>query len=536
MLDKPTACQGCPLYGKGTGFVPDRPALHPDLVVLTDQPTYHDEQGIRVTGYEQGIQQTTQEEPAPLLGPVGYQLKHRYLSQLPLSSIAYHSVLKCRWSRRQELPPPHRLWKAVQHCTTHHLQLPRGIPVVAHGELPMWFQRQEVQRSDRTALSDWRGFAFDHTFVIGHGSQYFRDPRQREWADSDWAKLIQWLAGTWPDPIPTRFVVTAATTEEEIYDWFREATVGLLYCDTEYAPASRLLTLFGVGYRHPAGDLKGFQLRWSDAKIPKPLKAATLSAFRNFIRNHRIAGHNIFGADLPVLKQNWGISFDEYHHVDDSMLAHAIVNSEFPHSLGFCASLYSRYTKLKHLAKESFMDYNWGDVITGLETLEACFTAFDHDPVLRTVYETQSLPVARHLMVTKWKGIKVNQDRVQRAFRTVDDVVEEIDRLADCYCPGLNLDSPKQLMSLLYVREQLPIQKGPTRQPCMTADAIHTLREWWCDEHGLERPDSTTETWPLNEVFERIREGEHPILVCLIAHNYHDDKTRKYLKQLVIPE
>jgi len=152
------------------------------------------------------------------------------------------------------------------------------------------------------------------------------------------------------------------------------------------------------------------------------------------------------------------------------------------------------------------------------------------------VYETQSLPVARHLMVTKWKGIKVNQDRVQRAFRTVDDVVEEIDRLADCYCPGLNLDSPKQLMSLLYVREQLPIQKGPTRQPCMTADAIHTLREWWCDEHGLERPDSTTETWPLNEVFERIREGEHPILVCLIAHNYHDDKTRKYLKQLVIPE
>ena len=88
MLDKPTACQGCPLYGKGTGFVPDRPALHPDLVVLTDQPTYHDEQGIRVTGYEQGIQQTTQEEPAPLLGPVGYQLKHRYLSQLPLSSIA----------------------------------------------------------------------------------------------------------------------------------------------------------------------------------------------------------------------------------------------------------------------------------------------------------------------------------------------------------------------------------------------------------------------------------------------------------------
>jgi len=118
----------------------------------------------------------------------------------------------------------------------------------------------------------------------------------------------------------------------------------------------------------------------------------------------------------------------------------------------------------------------------------------------------------------------------------VDTLVEEIDRLADCYCPGLNLDSPKQLMSLLYAREQLPIQKGPNRQPCMTAEAMQTLREWWCEANGLDLPDTTTETWSLDDVFARIKEGEHPILICLTAHNYHDDKTRKYLKQLVIPE
>ena len=538
MHNKPISCQGCPLYGKGIGYVPDAPVADPDVVILTDQPTYYEERGTAVVGYTDGVQQLDECDPAPLLGPVGYQLTHRYFPKLPTTKIAKYSVLKCRWSRSQELPPPHRLAKAVMHCTAHHLQLPKGRPVIALGELPMWFRLNQVARpeAERHVLSDWRGFAINQTFIVGHGSQYFRDPRQREWADRDWEKAGRWLSQTWPAQVPSRLIVTAQTDERRIYDFFREASTRLLYLDTEFAPHERLLTLFGCGYRDATGNLQGLQLRWSDGTIPKSLKAATLSAFRQFLRTNRVAGHNIFGADIPILRQNWGIPFDEYGLVDDSMLAHAVVNSDYPHALGFCASLYSNHNKMKHLAKESFLEYNWGDVVTGLETLEACFTAFDHDPSLRSVYETQSLPVARHLMVTKWKGIKVNEHRVQTAFDRVDTLVEEIDRLADCYCPGLNLDSPKQLMSLLYAREQLPIQKGPNRQPCMTAEAMQTLREWWCEANGLDLPDTTTETWSLDDVFARIKEGEHPILICLTAHNYHDDKTRKYLKQLVIPE
>jgi len=545
MLKKPSSCQGCPMYGTGEGFVPDQPSSDPKVIILGQNPGQNEETGHSITSYEEGDPVYKKVDPQPFIGATGYMLKHTFIPYLNLSTdhISYHNVLKCRWMRNgrltNDLPPEGTLGKAVEHCTNAHLQFPQklgSVPIIAQGELAFHYATGQMNRPKpvRDKITQWRGFlGKNRTYITTHIANFLRDPRQKYIGRLDWIKAGKWLQGRWPRLLTKPWIINQTTHPGAIHDWFAAATDRLLYCDTEYVRETQFLTLIGCAYKDAKGNLQGCQLRWSDGAIPGHVKQAFVAAFRHFVQRNRTGWHN-FAADLPVIKAAWNIHFSEYKELEDSMLAHALVDSELPHDLGFCASIYSDYDKLKHLSSTDFMLYNWGDCVTGLEVLEGCHEAFRNDKGIRDVYYNQSLPVARHLLYSKEKGIVVNGDKVLRASAIVEKYIQHALAYVEAYCPELNINSGQQLKGWLYDMEGLPKQRGKGKKVTLDATAIIKLRLWYCQQVDIEPPDMEQEVWTPEYLEECIENGEHVLLCALSAYNFHEDKTRKYLKQLVI--
>ena len=524
------------MYQSGKGFVPDQHGSNPKVVILGQNPGKDEETGQRVTGYFEGTPEYEACEPGPFMGATGYMLRKKFIPYLnvPEENISYCNVIKCRWQQRNDLPPEHILREAVRHCTEHHLNIPKDMPVIAQGALAFHYNTGQVYwpAPERDSINSWRGFlGKNNTFATIHIANFLRDPKQKFIGRMDWKKAGLWLSKQWPQELPTCKVVTADTQESEIVDFFRGANGHLLYCDTEFDREKKFLTLFGAGYRDKQGQIHGIQMR-RDGSVPTHVQHWFKAAFRTFIQNNTTGWHN-FQADLPVLRAAWGISFSEYYQLEDSMLAHALVDSELPHDLGFCASLFSQYDKLKHLSGIDFLKYNWGDVVTGLETLELCHAAFDQDPSLWDVYRKQSIPVARHLLTGSIYGIKIDEERVLSAREEVQRYIEELDQYIQLYAPGLNIRSKQQLRAWFYDYEGMKAQRGRVKRSSLDEEACMKMRADYCKKNEIEAPDFEDEVWSPEYVNERIEAGEHTLLVCLAAYNFYFHKTLKYLNQLI---
>jgi uracil-DNA glycosylase len=166
LLPKPSSCKGCPLYGDGKGFVPDRLVEGAEVLVLSQNPGDNEERGQRIVGYDwAGKRRVPIEEPCdpqPLIGATGFELERDYLSVARLSreNTSYANVLKCRWQRdgkrTNDLPQGKLLAEAVDHCTREHLRIPESTKlIVAQG-----VHANEFLGCPGT-VHDWRGFTYE---------------------------------------------------------------------------------------------------------------------------------------------------------------------------------------------------------------------------------------------------------------------------------------------------------------------------------------------------------------------------------------
>lgn len=159
MLPKPSACQGCPLYGDGKGFVPDERYDAP-VTILAQNPGADEERGQRVTGYSGrvALYEPNQRGPAPLIGKTGYDMERTYfpIAKLERGKVSICNVLKCRVQiprRTNDLPTGKVLDAALDHCTSAHLRIPPSTRlVVAMGALA-W-----RAMGGPGTITDWRGY------------------------------------------------------------------------------------------------------------------------------------------------------------------------------------------------------------------------------------------------------------------------------------------------------------------------------------------------------------------------------------------
>jgi uracil-DNA glycosylase family 4 len=499
---KPEACKGCPMYGASKYMVPDE--IHPnsELFIHMQNPGKDEELA--------GI---------PACGKTGVVLNERYIPLTGLSrgpSISVGNVLRCRLGSSNDLPTGATLSGvsgAVEHCTRAYEQIPKSTKaIIVQGDLAFTHYTQGRLRG---SLTQWRGFLLPAmplpTFVTTHTAHTFHDPQAAFAAVIDWRHIGALREVGWQQPQPPPQVTMPLDYVSEDADILLNGVIESLAIDTEYH--EDFLTIIGIGVRNKE-FMAVLSVDWQHSTWQVrnwlKLKLHALCA------EHPVVFHNAM-ADIPILKKNLGIPYHGYKQIDDTMLAHAVLWSELPHTLDFLESIYGQYGKFKHLQGTNELLYNYGDVVTTDLAWRALRRSLDGDTGAATVYRQQSIALIPILLGAEERGIRVNTTRVLVFFNKYQGVMKELRDLASLHVGySINLNSGVQLKKYLYDERSLPLQiSRKTKTPTTDDDAIALLRTI----HGPVF--DTTKEFTLDQddekhysLLARLEAGAEPILEC----------------------
>ncbi len=524
MLPKPTGCLGCPFYGDGLGFVPDEVIPNAKVKVYLQNPGEQEEQ-----------------EGKPAVGPTGQVLNQTLLPRAGLSrglDVSVCNALRCRYNHQNKLPRGKELEGALKQCRQYDSHDSSTQLTVAAGAAA-W-----QAFNGPGSITDWRGFLAPQTQttasgrvgserILGtlHPADLFRNPKMRLAVMNDWQKVKSYLEGTWPQEIPPFVRIPQDVSAESFYIFVQNAltnSIPWVVVDTEFTRDTRYLTALGISY---PGCPSGVQIWFSNLS---PVDRHDIRDWLlRLISKTKVVFQNAF-ADIPVLERNLGIKYTDYvAGVEDTMLQHAVLWSDWPHTLEFLASMYGKYEKMKHLSASDPSLYNWGDVVDTICVHEGLQSEFRRDNLSKCVYETQSLPLIPILLKRMKLGIRVNKARVEPAIQQYKTLVQEARLLARAYAGWpINIGSDDQLKGYLYDYLGLPLQKNKeTKKPSTNGDAIATLRQFVGPEPDLEHEEKVGLSLP--EGRDRIHQGANGVLEGRVIYAAAGQVLSHYLLPLV---
>ncbi len=546
MTNKPLKCQGCPFEKTGKGFLrPDLSHQSPILLV-GEHPSSDDLRGIKYAGYNaDGQPQLETVTPRPFLGYRGYKLK-----QLGYEKVNQDYLIRCQPPYKY---PGWQLEKAALHCNhAYREEPPETKLILAMGDLAWDGYLHQWTREQRLPLTEWRGFLAPRNPVtktpvygVNDLQACSYDKVERYLTNHDWARIPAILEGSWPIPEPTEVIhVTKSTPHDRIQHFFTrylESGRTPLVIDTEYTIKDRFLRLFGCGYHTERGEEYYLQMYWSNSQNPDAPRKVVVDwlfdlAYDPAVKNlHQGFLLQNAAADWPILDYNWRAYGKwgwpmNYH---DTMLMHAKVESEFPHSLQFLESIYSRRAKKKHLASTEELTYHLGDLSTTLD----CWVGLKAEmtPGMWDVYTTQDLKVFPLVQWSKQNGIRVDHTKVKPLYEKLQVYMEHAVSIAQTYCGKghyFNLNSDTQMKEWLYDHERMePVKSRQTGKMTINGDALLKLRQRYAkEENGWEVLEGD-EIWNPEVLEQRIEEGGcHPLLEAKAAFNYYEDKVAKYIR------
>jgi DNA polymerase I-like protein with 3'-5' exonuclease and polymerase domains len=537
------------LYGDGKGFVPDIIVPGSRLTILAMSPGKHDEHGKRMAGYDAKHPIYEQIEPQPLIGMTGYQLRETYLPLTGEKDTSLCHVIKCRYQvngkRVDFLPKGAVLKAAMSHCTTAHLSIPATTSLVVTMGGPAFEYTQPILSKTHRALSKrttketdgtgggpiekWRGFlgpqyvqpqrasitldgldgsavhAGIPVFVVEDIGDFFKAPAKRITARLDWKRIGRYLRGEWPKEIPRRCIAAGNIgAVNAAFDRAEQATFVVI--DTEYNPVTKFLNMIGIGWRNADGIIDGVQIEWvGNEEVTSAIRSAFIRRLAVLVKLVKVVFQNA-KADLPVIAQNLHVHWSKYKAIDDTMHMHSVLWSEMRHGLGFLASIYGHYPKLKHLAGEDELLYNWGDVIETLVVYEALMREFKADPLTYQVYTSQSLPLIPLTLEREVKGIQIDQTRLTELIDTYHSRANEFQAMSSVYAGyPLNIMSTGakgQLARHLKTYEGVDLKSVDEETIATERDKYLPFNREQEDKHGFTG----------EYVLSRIEQGASPLL------------------------
>lgn len=230
-----------------------------------------------------------------------------------------------------------------------------------------------------------------------------------------------------------------------------------------------------------------------------------------------------------MLKYNLGVDWNDYKQYEDTMLAHAVLWCELPHSLEFIASVWGRYEKLKHLKVQDELLYNFGDVLETDAIWDTIVnSSFKHDPLAENVYRTQHLKLCPILDATVERGLRVNKARVEEARLEYEAKVKQAESLALATAGWpININSSQQIAWYLYTCRGLDTQINKKTKTLTTDDAaIATLRM------ALGPAYDPEEDLTYVQALSRISAGADPILEARVLYAGAQTRLIKYIYPL----
>jgi DNA polymerase I-like protein with 3'-5' exonuclease and polymerase domains len=372
--------------------------------------------------------------------------------------------------------------------------------------------------------------------AVLHTADLFHDPRMKAPTLRDWSKIRAFRAGTWPKPLPEKRLwkgpvdMVVPFAPYVVIDTEYRAPNGVKWDDPGFRRQDAILDLVGVGWPTDHGDVV-VQCLWARGD------SAAERSFAHWLREFVSAVPVVFQnaqADMPLLQANLGIEYGDYSRIDDLMLAHGVLWSEWPHDLEFLASVYSLYPKTKHLAKTDPLLYNRGDVADTIRCWDAIEAELAADPLSKGIYQNQSLPMLPILLRRQAAGIKTNQEKIEQAIAVLSTEQQAATRLAQAYTgvPGFNLGSPIQLQRWLYDVEGLPVQiNKKTKQRTIEDEAMVALRSTFDPVPDFEEEQVSPLTYVQAE--ERVGAGAHPLLEARVIYAGAQQSISHYLRPML---
>ena len=233
------------------------------------------------------------------------------------------------------------------------------------------------------------------------------------------------------------------------------------------------------------------------------------------VRTTHLVYHNA-DADIRVMRRHrFDVSVEAHLRLDDTMLAHSILNAELPNGLG---ELNERYGKLPpYKALQNYIpaasEYNAADLMsTAIIWEHAIEPQLRADPQAAALYQHTMLPFLSLAIEGEEAGIAVNRPAVPPLRAECEQRIADGVGLAQAAVGWpINLNSPPQMRHQLYVVEGLPEQRGKAvghDEPSLTTakDAIAALRRL----HGTEWDAEEDPT--LAQARANIEAGGHPLL------------------------
>jgi DNA polymerase-1 len=178
--------------------------------------------------------------------------------------------------------------------------------------------------------------------------------------------------------------------------------------------------------------------------------------------------------DMQILLDH-GVYVSNYW-MDTMCAFHSTGNSEFPKSLDFLTSIYTRQPYYKDQIHGNRWEYNSLDATCTLEVAMGIWQDLK-ETGQEKFYFNHVHPLIIDFMYVQRKGVAVDEECCAEAIKVLQGEADEIQPKLDSYVGHpLNVNSPKQMITFLYTELGLPKQLNrKTSKPTADKEAVEKL-------------------------------------------------------------
>jgi DNA polymerase-1 len=284
------------------------------------------------------------------------------------------------------------------------------------------------------------------------------------------------------------------TTEAQLAEWIRKLeSAGLFAFDTETTSLEYMhASIVGVSFAVAPGVAAYLPLRHDYAGAPDQLdRDASLAKLKPLLESedHAKVGHHL-KYDAHVLA-NHGITLRGMRY--DSMLESYVWNSVATrHDMDSVAERYlgirtihyedvagkgAKQISFSQVPVDKAAEYSSEDSDVTLRLHQVLWPQIASVPLLKTLYEECEQPLVSVLLRMEEHGVLLDRQMLRIQSTQLAKRLMEVEAAAHREAGNpFNLDSPKQLQSILFEKMNLPVvRKTPTGQPSTAEDVLEEL-------------------------------------------------------------
>ena len=288
----------------------------------------------------------------------------------------------------------------------------------------------------------------------------------------------------------------AVLSEDDLKAWTKKLDKCEVFAiDTETSSLDTMTAdLIGISLACNEGEGCYIPIKHSYEEMPKQISLTQIQKILGsaITRNQKkLVGQNL-KFDLPMLNRH-GIKVDEF--LGDTMLMSYVLNSTGTrHGLDRMALYYLNYEPMKYeeVAGSASKQINFAQVEIPAATFYAAEDAditlrlfnllngmLEDQPKLINLLQSIEYPMLQSLIRVETNGAKIDAQMLSDYSDELAIKIEELSKAAFKMAgEEFNMDSPKQLVEILYNKLDLPVlKKTPKGQPSTNEDTLQRLAE-----------------------------------------------------------